>query len=173
MGQDTPAPYLGYPDMGAGTYSRILATQNYKGWFDFNCAQRVHQNNIEHLVWTLPSFMMLGVFVPRITAGLGLVVIGGRELYRFGYMSPEGPTSKIREQGAYPLNISELLLASGVLFMFLRYQFGGFVSRRKLIQRLTMSRHEVELAALKDDILKDKDGRTIETHIPGEESEIA
>lgn len=117
--------------------------------------------------------MMLGVFVPRITAGLGLVVIGGRELYRFGYMSPEGPTSKIREYGAYPLNISELLIASGVLFMFLRYQFGGFVSRRKLIQRLTMGKQDIELAALKKDILEGKDVRFIDTHIPGEESETA
>lgn len=36
-----------------------------------------------------------------------------------------------------------------------------------------MSRQEIELAALKDDILKGKDERFIETHIPGEESETA
>ena len=32
-----------------------------------------------------------GLFFPRLTAGLGTVVLAGRELYRVGYMSPEGP----------------------------------------------------------------------------------
>lgn len=35
MGIETPAPYMGYPDMGAGIYSRLLP---YKEWFEFNCA---------------------------------------------------------------------------------------------------------------------------------------
>ena len=76
---------------------------------------------------------MNGVFFPRFTAGLGAVVLVGRELYRIGYMSPEGPTSQIREYGAYPLNFSELLVVMSLSFVFLRYQFGGFISRRKLI----------------------------------------
>ena len=35
MGQNTEAPGFGYPDMGAGYYSRAL---NYKEWYNFNCA---------------------------------------------------------------------------------------------------------------------------------------
>ena len=85
MGMDSPAPFLGYPDMGAGTYSRLLY---YKDWFAFNCAQRVHQNNVEHLAWTLPAFLVSVIFFPRLTVGLGFVVLCGRELYRAGYMSP-------------------------------------------------------------------------------------
>ena len=85
MGMDSPAPFLGYPDMGAGTYSRLLS---YKDWFAFNCAQRVHQNNVEHLAWTLPAFLVSVIFFPRLTVGLGFVVLCGRELYRAGYMSP-------------------------------------------------------------------------------------
>lgn len=118
MGQDCPAPTLGYPDMGAGVYSRILP---YKQWFEFNCAQRVHQNNIEHLAWTLPSFLIGGFFFPRTAVGLGSVVLGGRELYRYGYMTPDGPNSKIREYGAIPLNIAEALLVASVSFIFMRY----------------------------------------------------
>lgn len=96
MGKDAPAPTLGYPDMGAGTYARLLG---YKDWFEFNCATRVHQNNVEHMAWTFPTFLMGGMFFPRATAALGVTVLGGRELYRYGYMTPEGPNSKIREYG--------------------------------------------------------------------------
>jgi hypothetical protein len=71
MGQDTPATALGYPDMDAGTYSRLFA---YKDWFEFDCAMRMHQNNDEHLAWTLPTFMMSGVFFPWATAALGFTV---------------------------------------------------------------------------------------------------
>jgi len=35
MGQDSEAPLIGYPDMGAGIYSMMLP---YKEWFEFNCA---------------------------------------------------------------------------------------------------------------------------------------
>jgi hypothetical protein len=35
MGRDTPTPKLGYPDMGAGVFSKQLS---YKEWFDFNVA---------------------------------------------------------------------------------------------------------------------------------------
>jgi len=35
MGRDTTAHALGYPDMGAGPYSKALP---YRDWFRFNCA---------------------------------------------------------------------------------------------------------------------------------------
>ena len=142
LGQSTPVPMMGYPDCGAGLYSRKLG---YKEWFIFNCAQRVHQNNTEHLSWTLPLFLANGLFFPRTTAFMAAIVLGGRELYRAGYMSPEGPTSKVREYGAYPLNITELLLTVSVLAIVTRYQFGGFVSRRKIVQRFTQSKFDIEL----------------------------
>ena len=170
MGKDSPAPTLGYPDTGAGLYSRMLP---YKDWFEFNCAQRVHQNNVEHLSWTLPVFFINGIFFPRFTVAMGGVVLVGRELYRIGYMSPEGPTSKIREAGAIPLNVAELLCAIGVGFVFLRYQFGGFFSRRKLIQSLTKSKFERAYSKLQEDTIKGFNEKTIKTHSPGEMSDIA
>ena len=134
MGKDAPAPFMGYPDNGAGIYSRMLS---YKHWFEFNCAQRVHNNNIEHLTWNMPMLLVNGFFFPRITAALGSVVLGGRELYRVGYMSPEGPTSKIREMGAMPLNIAELLMLLSMTGIFIRYQFGGLLRNRNFYKRLT------------------------------------
>jgi hypothetical protein len=77
--------------------------------------------------------LLNGLFFPKFTASLGLVVFAGRELYRYGYMTKEGPNSKIREMGAYPLNIAEMLIALGLCFVFVRYQFGPFFGRRKLI----------------------------------------
>jgi hypothetical protein len=85
----------------------------------------------------MPIFLINGFFFPRITVGLGAVVLGGRELYRVGYMSPEGPTSKIREKGAYPLNIAELLVLFSVSFVFISYQFGGLIRNRNFFKRLT------------------------------------
>ena len=165
---------MGYPDMGAGTYSRLL---RYKDWFEFNCAQRAHQNNVEHLAWTLPVFFLNGLFFPRLTAGLGTVVLAGRELYRVGYMSPEGPTSRIREYGAYLLNISELLAVGAVSFVFLRHQFGGFVNRRRIVRYFTKSRYDVELEKVLKDIKDLKEGRRAPpkktTRSPGEYSEAA
>ena len=45
-----PSP-MGYPDSGAGRYSRALG---YEEWYKFNCAQRVHHNSIEHLNHGIP-----------------------------------------------------------------------------------------------------------------------
>ena len=35
FGPDAKIPGMGYPDMGAGIFSRKLS---YKDWFEFNCA---------------------------------------------------------------------------------------------------------------------------------------
>ena len=75
---------MGYPDTGAGYYARRLS---YKAWFEFNCAQRVHSNNVEHLAYMMPLYFISGIFFPRFVAGMGLTVIAGRELYRIGYTS--------------------------------------------------------------------------------------
>ena len=170
MGADAPAPPYGYPDMGAGIYSRMLP---YKEWFEFNCVQRVHQNNVEHLAWTLPLFALNGLFFPRATATLCGTVLVGRELYRTGYMSPEGPTSKVREMGAYPLNIAEALAVLSVCFIFLRYQFGGVVSRRKFVTFFTKSNYDVQFQKLTDKIKRGQDTKTVVTRTPGELSDAA
>ena len=137
--------------MGAGMYSRMLG---YKEWFEFNCAQRVHQNNVEHLSWTLPLFIVNGVFFPTFTAGLGGVVIAGRELYRMGYMSPEGPTSKIREIGAVPLNICELLAILSLSFAFMRWRCGTFFSNRGFVKYFQKSRFQIEYEKYADEFLE-------------------
>ena len=122
-------------------------------------------------------FFFNGLFFPRLTAGLGIVVLGGRELYRIGYMSPEGPVSKIREYGAYPLNIGELLAVFSLSFVFLRYQFGGWANRRRIVRYFTMSRYDVELKKVMKDLKDVKEGRkappTKITQTPGELSEAA
>lgn len=130
MGSDAETPLLGYPDTGAGTYARALP---YKDWFYYNCAQRVHANSIEHLSWVMPLMLVNGLFLPRFTATMGCVVLVGRELYRYGYMTKHGPNSGIRELGALPLNAAEILILGSLLFVYARYKFGPFVSRRKIV----------------------------------------
>eukprot|EP00347_Sterkiella_histriomuscorum_P021275 403334577 len=135
MGTLATVPGQGYPDMGAGPFSKKLP---YKDWFQFNCAQRIHANSLEQLSWALPALLINGLFFPKFSASMGLVVLVGRELYRYGYMSNDGPNSKIRELGAVPLNAAEMFLLGGIGLMALRYNMGGFIKRRKLVQRWTM-----------------------------------
>ena len=157
---------MGYPDMGAGMYSRLLP---YKDWFQFNCAQRVHANSVEHLAWTLPTFIGTAIFFPRTAAVFGTTVLVGRELYRYGYMT-DGPTSKVREAGAIPLNIAELLTLLLLGFGVVRYQTGGFIQRRKLYQRLFSSEYKIQL----DKIQREADKVTKKTpRCPGDQSEAA
>ena len=73
-----------------------------------------------------------GLFFPKMTAGLGLVVLAGRELYKYGYMTKDGPNSFIRELGAFPLNVSEFLITLSLGFMYLRYRTGPLLKKRKL-----------------------------------------
>ena len=97
--------------MGAGKYSKLLP---YGDWFRFNCAQRIHMNSIEHLSWSLPLLLVGGLFMPRVFGLMSATVIIGRELYRFGYMTNDGPNSRIREAGAIPLNAAEFVMMLAV-----------------------------------------------------------
>lgn len=144
-------PYMGYPDAGAGYYARRLA---YKDWYEFNCAQRVHMNNVDHLAYMLPLYFVSGLFFPRFVVGMGSTVLVGRELYRIGYTSKEGPTSFIRELGAFPLNIAELLVLGSVVFVYFRYSLGPYVWRRKFIKKhFTHSPVQIEVENQHKDFL--------------------
>ena len=97
FGKDAKLPGDGYPDMGAGMFARKLG---YGDWYRFNCAQRVHYNSLERLSWGIPLLITNGIFFPKISATMGAVIFVGRELYRYGYSSNEGPNSKFVERGA-------------------------------------------------------------------------
>jgi hypothetical protein len=76
-----------------------------------------------------------GIFQPRFTAFLGSVVICGRELYRWGYLSKDGPNSHIRELGAVPLNVAEILLILGFASIYTRMRYEGLLRNRKFYKR--------------------------------------
>ena len=92
------------------------------------------------MAYSMPVLLCSGLFFPRATASVGAVILGGRELYRVGYMSSEGPNSKIREAGAMPLNIAMILSILSVSFIALRYKFGPFVTNRKVVKYFTESK---------------------------------
>ena len=77
-----------------------------------------------------------GIFQPRFTASLGVVVICGRELYRWGYLSKDGPNSHIRELGAIPLNAAEIFLILGFASIYTRMRYEGLLRNRKFYKRL-------------------------------------
>ena len=88
----------------------------------------------------LPLLLIGGVFTPRFSAAMGATVIIGRELYRYGYMTNEGPNSHIREAGAIPLNAAEVFMILGIGALAVKYFFGPFLGRRKLIRKFTWSK---------------------------------
>ena len=96
---------------------------------------------------------------------LGSIVLTGRELYRVGYMSPEGPNSKVREAGAVPLNAAGLFLLLGMGFVVLRFQTGRFLGDRKIVQKFTHSRVERELEKLQ---LKTYGSKKVKVRSPGD-----
>ncbi len=58
---------------------------------EFERAFRVHQNTIEQLVVFIPSLWMFANYVrPDVAAGLGLVFVIGRQIYRGAYMGDPG-----------------------------------------------------------------------------------
>ena len=90
----------------------------------------------------MPLTLVGGIFLPRFTFGCTSVVLVGRELYRFGYMSKDGPNSKIRELGAYPLNIAEILMILSLGVVYLKYKTGAFFLRRKVVRRFTHTTYD-------------------------------
>lgn len=95
-----------YPDMGSGRFSEKLT---YSQWYQFNNAQRGHQNFLES-AWGVQSLLLGGgLFEPRVYAALAAVYIVSRFLYAIGYTSAKGP--KGREAGA----IGGLLAVLGMI----------------------------------------------------------
>jgi hypothetical protein len=104
---------------------------------------------------------------------LGSIVLVGRELYRYGYTTKDGPNSNIREYGAYPLNIAELLCIFAVLLGFSKSRLGGFFSRRKIVRYFTHTKYDIELEKIIINIKKGEDVKRSVTRGPGEFSEQA
>ena len=55
-------------------------------------------------------------------------------------MTNDGADSHIREAGAIPLNAAEFFMIFGVGVLAMKYFFGPFLGRRKLIRRFTWSK---------------------------------
>ena len=140
---------MGYPDQGSGLYSKQLP---YRQWYNLNVAQRIHNNSLEHLSWMMPLLLVGGIFNARFAASAAGVVLVGRELYRFGYLSRHGPSSAIREAGAVPLNVAEFSMVCALSLVYLKYRVGPFLSRRKIVQRFTMTRYDKKYAEVMEAI---------------------
>jgi len=72
---------------------------------------RRHQNYLEILTPTIFLLVSSGVFFPKISAGLGLVVLAGRELYARGYRSVKGAPARY-SGGFWLIGILGLLIGS-------------------------------------------------------------
>eukprot|EP01017_Pseudomicrothorax_dubius_P025676 TRINITY_DN2798_c0_g1_i1.p1 TRINITY_DN2798_c0_g1~~TRINITY_DN2798_c0_g1_i1.p1 ORF type:complete len:174 (+),score=13.76 TRINITY_DN2798_c0_g1_i1:43-564(+) len=77
-----PLPDLGFPDIGSGRYSAKLS---YKSWFEFNNAQRTHQNFIEALTVVISCTLTGGLRFPIPATIIGGLHFIGRLIYIIGY----------------------------------------------------------------------------------------
>jgi glutathione S-transferase len=103
------APSGGYPDMGSGRYSAKL---DYKNWFYFNSAQRIHYNFVEGLTPALIFQLVGGLKYPVQSAIIGACYNLGRVAYAVGYrLSPN-----LRGPGAI---VVDLCLLGGLVLSVL------------------------------------------------------
>ncbi len=75
---------------------------------EFERAFRIHQNTVEQMVIFLPALWLFGSYVdPQIGAGLGLLFVISRLIYRRSYLSD--PTSRTAGFGIGALTMMVLL----------------------------------------------------------------
>lgn len=84
---------------------------------DFERAFRVHQNTVEQLVIFVPALWMAAWFWnPKIAAGVGLVFIVGRQIYRSAYLKdPAGRSAGFGIGAAAMLTLLIGALVSAVI----------------------------------------------------------
>ena len=73
----------GYPDHGSGRYTMSLG---YKGWMEFNKAQRIHYNYLESISQILCMMLFSGLYFPIATACIGGVYTLARIMFQVGYI---------------------------------------------------------------------------------------
>jgi len=56
----------------------------HRDWYNFNVAQRVHQNYLENINWMSLSVLAAGLYKPQVAAAMGAVMIIARGLYLIG-----------------------------------------------------------------------------------------
>ena len=132
--------------MGNGPFSRALP---YKDWFEFNNAIRVHGNTLEHAAWSIPMMFLSSLFYPRLTVGLGTVVLLGRGLYTYGYYT-ESAQSIIREVGAVPMNVAEIFFTLSVSTAVVSFFCMPFIRRRNFYRKRFWTVYERKLDEVKD-----------------------
>ena len=75
---------MGHPDAGDGRYSDKLP---YKQWVEFNNAIRVHMNFVEMLPICVVTFIVGGIFVPKVTMYVAIIQAVARLIYTFMYLA--------------------------------------------------------------------------------------
>merc|ERR1711935_536261 len=122
FGPDSKPPKNGYPDCGDGRYSEKLT---YEQWFNFNNAQRAHQNGVEQLPLYLVNLFLGGLFNPRAAALVGLLTLLCRVQYTVGYL--KGPGSRL--PGAILGTVANMLFLGYTL-----YETGSLIYKNSLWQ---------------------------------------
>lgn len=114
--EDTTTPPIGFPDMGNGYFSKKL---EYKDWYRFNNAQRVHYNFIEALPFVLVLIFISALRLPLAALILACLYFVLRLIYTLGY-ALGGPSMRVI--GAFP-NIAVVL----ALFGLSLYTVAGYI----------------------------------------------
>lgn len=79
--------------VGKARVAHNCPAPSMSGPAEFERAYRVHMNSVEQLVILIPAMWMFARYVrPDVAAGLGIVFIIGRQIYRSSYVAE--PTSR-------------------------------------------------------------------------------
>ena len=120
-------------------------------WFSLNLTQRVYNNSVEHLSFAIPTFLIAGLFYPRVTTFLGMTTLLGREVYTNSYLR-QGPNSEARFAGGALLMGSEVIVLSILFFLAI---WRGFLRKPLLNSRRLKRMYQPAIDQQMQKVLKD------------------
>jgi len=88
---------------------------------EFERMFRVHMNSVEQIVLLVPALWMFGIFVNmQIAAGLGLVYVIGRQVYKAAYLKDPSSRSTGFSIGAIAMTILMLGSLGGAVWRLIQ-----------------------------------------------------
>ena len=107
----------GLPDDGNSSY---MLAKGYSTWYLLSITRRLHRNDFEHLVTTIPMSLVNGMFYPKLTMGLLTAYFIGRRMFTNGYQEKEAASNQYRMFGSVTVNMIHAATIGVSFFLAMR-----------------------------------------------------
>jgi len=93
-------------------YAEVAQATASQDAFKFNCAQRAHNNTLEHVPAVISGLVLTGLKYPILASALGATWIIGRVLYTLGYITGDPAKRNTRGGSLHLIGALGLMLSS-------------------------------------------------------------